>query len=501
MGGYLRWADLAVLIVYFLAVLSVGLYFYRSGQSRTTAGFTAAGRSLPGWAVGLSIMATYLSSISFLALPGRSYAEDWNAFVFSLSLPPATWIAVRWFLPYYRASGEVSAYSHLEHRFGPWARLYAGLCYLLTQLARIGSVTFLMALPLSVLLEWDIRLVILLTGISVVVYTMMGGIIAVIWTDAIQSLVLMGGAGVCLLIMVLGLPEGPGQLFALAAAEHKFSLGSYGASLAEPTFWVVLVYGFTINLQNFGIDQNYVQRYVAARSDVEARKSVWLGGLLYVPVSAVFVFLGTALFAFYTAQPDLLPEAYRAEGMADRVFPYFIVTQLPPGVTGLLIAAIFAAAMSTISTSLNSSATLLLTDFYTRYLRPAASERESMRVLQIGTLVWGLLGTGIALAMINVQAALDAWWTLSGIFAGGMVGLFLLGMISRRAGNPAAATGVLLGVLVIVWMTLSPDCETLPEPLRSPLHSFLTIVVGTLTILLVGLLVSRLRRLLGRTAP
>jgi len=215
----------------------------------------------------------------------------------------------------------------------------------------------------------------------------------------------------------------------------------------------------------------------------------------------VFVFLGTALFAFYTAQPDLLPEAYRAEGMADRVFPYFIVTQLPPGVTGLLIAAIFAAAMSTISTSLNSSATLLLTDFYTRYLRPAASERESMRVLQIGTLVWGLLGTGIALAMINVQAALDAWWTLSGIFAGGMVGLFLLGMISRRAGNPAAATGVLLGVLVIVWMTLSPDCETLPEPLRSPLHSFLTIVVGTLTILLVGLLVSRLRRLLGRTAP
>lgn len=492
MGGYLRGADLTVLIVYFLAVLAVGLYFYRSGQSRTTAGFTTAGRSLPGWAVGLSILATYLSSISFLALPGRSYAEDWNVFVFSLSLPPATWIAVRWFLPYYRASGEVSAYSHLEQRFGPWARLYAGLCYLLTQLARIGSVTFLMALPLSVLLEWDIRLVILLTGVSVVVYTMLGGIIAVIWTDAIQSLVLMGGAGVCLLIMVLGLPEGPGQLFTLAAAEQKFSLGSFGSSLAEPTFWVVLVYGFTINLQNFGIDQNYVQRYVAARSDAEARKSVWLGGLLYVPVSAVFVFIGTALFAFYSAQPDLLPETYRAEGMADRVFPYFIVTQLPPGVTGLLIAAIFAAAMSTISTSLNSSATLLLTDFYQRYLRPEAGERESMWVLHLGTLIWGLLGTGIGLAMINVQAALDAWWTLSGIFAGGMVGLFLLGMISRKASNPAAATGVLLGVLVIVWMTLSPACETLPEPLRSPLHSFLTIVAGTLTILLVGLLVTRL---------
>ena len=507
MRGYLTWPDLTVLVVYFVGMLAVGLYFYRSGQSRTTAGFTAAGRSLPGWAVGLSILATYLSSISFLALPGRAFAENWNAFVFSLALPPATWIAVKWFLPYYRASGEVSAYSHLEHRFGPWARLYAGVCYLLTQLARIGSVTFLMALPLSVLLEWDIRGVIVLTGASVVAYTMMGGIVAVIWTDAAQSLVLMAGAGLCLAIMVLGLPEGPGQLLSLAAAENKFSLGSFGTSLGEPTFWVVLVYGLTINLQNFGIDQNYVQRYVASRSDAEARKSVWLGGLLYVPVSAVFFLIGTALFAFYAAQPELLPEAYRADGMADRVFPYFIVTQLPPGVTGLLIAAIFAAAMSTISTSLNSSATLLLTDFYRRYARPDAGEREAMLVLHIGTLVWGALGTGIALAMIGVRAALDAWWTLSGIFAGGMVGLFLLGMISRRAGNPAAATGVVVGVLVIVWMTFSPECAMLPEPLRSPLHSFMTIVVGTLTILLVGLLVAQARSLLaaggrrGRAGP
>jgi solute:Na+ symporter, SSS family len=491
MQGHLNWLDLTVLAAYFSAVLAVGLYFYCSGQSRTTAGFTAAGRSLPGWAVGLSILATYLSSISFLALPGSAFANNWNAFVFSLSLPLATWIAVRWFLPYYRASGEVSAYSHLERRFGTWARLYAGVCYLLTQLARIGAVTFLMALPLSVLLGWDIRTLIVITGASVVGYTMLGGIVAVIWTDAIQSFVLMAGAGLCLLIMVFGLPEGPGQLFALAAEENKFSLGSFGTSLREPTFWVVLAYGLTINLQNFGIDQNYVQRYVASRSDAEARKSVWLGGLLYVPVSAVFFLIGTSLFAFYTAQPELLPAEYQAEGMADRVLPFFIVTQLPPGATGLLIAAIFAAAMSTISTSLNSSATLLLTDFYKRYARPKAGERESMLVLHIGTLVWGALGTGIALAMIGVRAALDAWWTLSGIFAGGMVGLFLLGVISRRAGNPAAATGVLTGVLAIVWMTLSLETQLLPEPLRSPLHSYMTIVVGTLTILLVGLLVSR----------
>lgn len=498
MNGHMTWLDLTVLLVYFAGVLGIGVYFYRGGQSRTTAGFTAASRSLPGVVVGLSIMATYLSSISFLALPGKAFAEDWNAFVFSLSLPAATWIAVKWFLPYYRASGEVSAYALLEKRFGAWARMYAGLCYMLTQLARMGSVTFLMALPMSILLDWDIRLIIVMTGLTVIVYTMLGGIVAVIWADAIQAVVLMGGALVCLGLMLLRLPEGPGQLFDVAWQSGKFSLGSFGPQLGEATFWVVLVYGLTINLQNFGIDQNYVQRYVASRSDAEARKSLWLGGLLYVPVSLIFFLIGTTLWVFYATQPELLPAELAEGDMADRVFPYYIVSQLPPGLTGLLLAAIFAAAMSTISTSLNSSATILLTDFYKRYIRRDADERESMLFLHISTFVWGLLGTGIALAMLNVEAVLDAWWAMASIFAGGMLGLFLLGMISRQAGNPAAVTGVVVGVLVILWATLSRRATAIPEYLRSPFHSFMVIVVGTLTILLVGLLVGRLTR--GRRA-
>jgi SSS family solute:Na+ symporter len=291
--------------------------------------------------------------------------------------------------------------------------------------------------------------------------------------------------------MLWSLPGGVAAGWDLAVAQDKFSLGSYGASLGESTFWVVLAYGLVINLQNFGIDQNYVQRYVAARSEVAARRSLWLGGLLYVPVSAVFFLIGTGLFVFYGAQPELLPEALQAEGQADRVFPYFILTQLPPGVKGLLLAAVFAAAMSTLSTSLNSSATLLLTDWYRRFFRPEAGERESMHVLHGASLVWGALGTGVALAMIGVKAALDAWWTLSGIFAGGMLGLFLLGLISRRAGNPAAVTAVVVGVLVILWMTLTPGSAAWPVEFQSPFHSFMTVVVGTLVILLVGLGVSR----------
>jgi SSS family solute:Na+ symporter len=512
--------DWFVLATYFVVTMAIGFYFYR--RSRSTEGFVAAGRSVPGWACGLSIFATYVSSISFLALPGKAYATNWNPFVFSLSLPIATWAAVRYFLPYYRRTGEVSAYAHLEHRFGPWARVYASLFYLLTQLARMGAVMYLMSLPLSVLMGWNIRTIILITGVSVTIYAFVGGVLAVIWTDVMQSIVLIAGAVICPVIILLGMPQGPEQVFSIAAENHKFSLGSFGLSVAEPTFWVVLVYGVAMNLQNFGIDQSYVQRYIASANDREARKSVWLGGLLYVPVSALFFFIGTCLFAYYQAHPASLEEVrtavavqrLQAQGIdpdapahqgtlvaerdrltqadiGDKVFPHFIGAVLPAGMTGLLIAAVFAAAMSTIATSLNSSATLLMRDYYQRYVNRAASESQSMRVLHVSTIVWGVLGTGVSLLLTRVTSALDAWWTLSGIFGGGMLGLFLLGMISRRAGNPAAIAGVSAGIVVLCWMTLSKYLTGPWEPLRSPFHAFLIPVLGTLTILLLGLLISR----------
>ncbi len=503
--------DWIVLVVYFTGNMGIGFYFFR--RSRSTEAFTAGGHAMPGWACGLSVFATYLSSISFLALPGKAFATDWNAFVFSLSLPVATFVALRFFMPYYRRGGEVSAYALLEKRFGVWARSYASLCYLLTQLARMGAVMYLMALPLSVLLGWDIRWIILIVGVSVTVYSFVGGIMAVIWSDALQAIVLMAGAILCSALMLFRMPEGPAQVFRLGAEAGKFGLGSFGASLSESTFWVVLIYGIVLNLQNFGIDQSFVQRYVAAGSESEARKTVWIGGMLYLPVSLVFLFLGTQLFAFYHAHPGELEEIRAIvavqqgvpadritdEDLGDKVFPHFIGKHLPAGLTGLVIAAILAAAMSTLSTSLNSSDTLIMGDWYRRLLRPEATEVQAMRVLHGATVVWGGLGTGIALLLIHVSSALDAWWVLSGIFGGGMLGLFLLGIISRRAGNPVAATSVLLGLVVIAWMTLSPgfDQPSLAA-LKSPFHFFLIPVFGTLTILLSGLLLTGLR---GRIEP
>lgn len=482
-------------IIFFILISGVILFgasfFFRN---RTSDQFTTGGRAIPSWAVGMSIFATFVSSISFLALPGKAYVSDWNAFVFSLSIPLAAYAAVKFFIPLYRGIGNISAYYYLELRFGSWARMYASVCYILTQLMRTGAILLLLALPLNALFGWDIRIIIIFTGMGVMFYSMLGGIKAVIWTDTILGIILIAGALLSAGFLTFSMPEGPGQLFSIASDNNKFSLGSFGPSLGESTFWVVLIYGLFINLQNYGIDQNYVQRYMASGSDRGATFSALFGSLLYIPVSLVFFYIGTALFSYYHASPDLLPEYLKVAGAGDKVFPYFIVTVLPAGITGLLIAAIFAAGMSTVSTSLNSTATIILNDYYKRYFNRNAAERSSMTVLYISSFITGVAGIGIALALVGVESVLDAWWALASIFSGGMLGLFLLGYVSRKAKKTEAVTGVILGVLVIVWMSLSPLYFTGGKLIefKSPFHSNLTIVIGTMTMFLTGFLLTRL---------
>jgi SSS family solute:Na+ symporter len=349
---------------------------------------------------------------------------------------------------------------------------------------RVGTILYLVALALAPLTGWSVFTIIIVTGVLVTAYTLIGGIEAVIWTDVVQSIVLTLGIFLCLGVIFSGMPEGAGQVFSIASESDKFSLGSFGLSLNEPTFWVILIFGLFINLQNFGIDQSYVQRYATANSEQEAKKSVWLGALLYLPISALLFLVGTGLFAFYAAQPELLPESI---SKGDKVFPHFIATELPTGITGILIAAVLAAAMSSVDSSLNGSATLTWCDLVRRFSGNEPSEATGMKVLHGATIAFGIIGTSAALAMTRVQSALDAWWKLSSIFSGGILGLFLLGLIVKKAKNAVAATAVAIGVLVIFWMS----APWLPENLRPALHGNLTIVVGTLTIFLVGLTVSK----------
>lgn len=476
-------------IVFFVFVGGVALFgcsFWMKSR-RSAESFTAAGGSLPSWVVGMSIFATFVSSISFLGLPGDAYKGDWNPFVFSLSIPIATWLAAKVFIPLYRGINSVSAYHYLEQRYGYWARCYVAVCYLLTQMARIGSILLLLALPINTMFGWDIQTIIIATGIITLLYTLLGGIAAVVWTDAIQGIILIAGAVACALILTFSMPEGPGQLFSIASEAGKFSLGSFSLSLTEPTFWVVFVYGIFMNMQNYGIDQNYVQRYMTTRTTAEAVKSTLFGGLLYIPVSLVFVYIGTALYSYYTASPGLLPPGTPA----DQVFPYFIVHGLPTGITGLVVASLFSAGMSTVATSINSSATIVLTDFV-RHCHPDMSEKSNMKVLYLTSFAVGAVGIVVGLLMMHIDGILDAWWKLSSIFSGGMLGLFLLALVCRDVRRPAAVVSVALGLIVIAWMSLSPLINE-GSPFwvfRSGLHTYLTVVLGTTVIFCTGFLLT-----------
>lgn len=478
--------DIIVFVIYIAGIALFGGSFFK--KNRTSSSYTLGNNDVPGWVVTMSIFATFVSSISYLALPGNAFQSNWNAFAFSLSLPIASLIAVKFFVPLYRKINSPSAYTYMEQRFGPWARIYVSLCYLLTQLMRIGTILYLLALTLHAIVGWDIATIIIITGIVVAMYSMLGGITAVLWTDAIQGIILIVGAVLCVVFILFNMPEGPGQVFEIAFKNDKFGLGGFGASLSEPTFWVVLVYGIFINLQNYGIDQNYVQRYMASKSDKDAQKSALIGGLLYVPISALFLFIGTALFAYYNAA-ETLPATLQVAGAGDKVFPHFIVSALPNGLIGLLVASIFAAGMSTISTSFNSSATVFLTDYYNTYFKKTGSDKEGMRVLYISSAVISIIGIGIAIAMINVKSALDAWWKLASIFSGGMLGLFLLGVLSTAKNTLGAIIGTIAGLLVIVWLSLS-NIFLDENALGNSLHTYLTIVIGTMVIFLVGFLVS-----------
>jgi len=478
--------DFVIFLVFTLGVVVFGCSFFKKGSSADE--FTSASHSIPGWVVGMSIFATYVSSISYIGYPGKAFASNWNAFAFSLSIPIASYFAAKYFVPFYRHGGSVSAYTFLEERFGAWARIYASACYLLTQIARMGSILYLLAVPMYILMGWNLHAVIILTSIGVIIYSMMGGLRAVIWADAIQGMILIGGALLCLMILMFSMPEGPMQSFELAGHSpegNKFSLGAFTSDLTESTFWVCLVYGIFINLQNYGIDQNYVQRYHAAKNDKEARFSALFGGYLIIPVSALFFLIGTTLYSYYAAGVSYLPDEIAQK--PDYVFPYFIVNSLPIGLRGLLIASIFAAGMSTVSTSVTSAATIILADYFKPFFRGAV-ERNNLMVLRISSVVVGVLGAVVALAMLSVESIIDAWWTLSSIFSGGMLGLFLLGCVRKRISRVAAFIGCVVGVMVIAWISLA-DMWQLPGV---HLHSYLAIVLGTSTIFIVGFLLSLL---------
>ena len=472
--------DLIVFLIFTVGTIVFGYMYGRKKQSSDE--FTRGGGKVPGWVVGLSIFASFCSSISFLGYCSSAFMGNWNAFVFTLSILPAGLLAMWYFVPFYRSLGSISAYSYFEKRFGRWARLYASVFYLFTQVCRSGAILFLLAVPMNVLMGWNIPIVVTITGLGIILYSQKGGLKSVIWTEALQGAILVGGAVICLIVLYWGMPEGPGQAIRICTEHNKFSLGSFEGSLVESTFWVCLIYGMFTNLNNFAIDQSYTQRYCAAPSLGEARKSAFWGSLLTLPVNLILFLIGSGLFAFYYINPGLLPEGIKS----DFVFPYFIINEMPVGLVGLLIASIFCAGMSTVATSVTSSGTIILTDFYS-HLFPNSSDERKVIVLRIASVMIGVLGIGVALCFLLVDNALDAWWALSSICSGGVLGMFLLAYLCPKAKKAHVVPGVIVGVaslILIALQTKLTDWWGLP----TFVHINLSIVISTLLIFLIGFL-------------
>lgn len=470
MQGSLGGIDLSVLALYALVLIGMGIYYAR--KTRTAEQFMVAGRSIPAWAAGLAVMSAYTSSISYIATPGKAYDSNWHPFIFSLCIIPVAWVVTKYAVPYYRRRRLISVYTFLEERLGPWGRIYAALSFLLYMVGRVAVILYLASLLLSAFVPWNIAAVIIVIGLITILYTLLGGMEAVIWTDVMQSAVMIIGIIISAIIISVHVFSQPDYLIQSAIEARKFSLGSWDLSLTSRTVWVMIIYGITENLRNLMADQNFVQKYVSTASEKEAVRSIWIAMLIYIPLTAVFLYIGTTLFAYYG--PGGVPlGAGIVKG--DQVFPYFIATVLPVGLKGLVIAAILAAAMSTVDSALNCSVTVMLLDFHKRYINPDISEKASVIYLRAGTVVWGLIGIAFALLMMRARSALDVWWQISGIFGGGILGLFLLSLAQVRLRLWQGLVSIGVSVAVISWGTFARD---LPPAWRWAECSLEAIIVG-----------------------
>jgi len=447
-----RTGDIITLTLYLVGTVGLGVWCAK--RARSTEGYFLGSRSIPGWAIGISMLGTAISSVTFLAYPGSAYSGNWSRLVQGLMLPFAAVIGVTYFVTFYRRLRVTSAYEYLEDRFGPWGRSYGCLLFSSMSAYRMGVILYLLSLPLKAMTGWQVEYIIVVTGVLVTFYTVLGGLEAVIWTDVAQTIMLLVGGVMCITLVFLRVPGGAPVVLENAWAADKFSLAvSMDFSFVKDTFWVLALSGIIGNIQEFATDQTKIQRYCAAKSDGAARRAVWIVGLGCIPVWSLFMFVGTCLFVFY----KFYPEALGAGLKADEVYPFFILTQMPSGLGGLVIAAALAAAMSSIDSSMNGTATVLTMDIYKRHL---VRDKDDHHYLNVGRMLSALAGlfmiiAALLLAQVKDEAILDTCFKVGAVFGGGLGGLFILGFVSKRANSKGAAIGLVTALVLIVWLTVS----------------------------------------------
>ncbi len=466
--------DVLVITIYFLVLAWMG-YFFSKRQKDTNDYFKGGGR-IPWWAAGLSIFGTALSAITFMAIPAKTFSTDWSYFVLSMSIFMVAPIIVFVFIPFYRKLNVTTAYEYLEIRFNLVVRLIGSLSFILFQVGRMGVVMFLPSIALNVVTGIDIFVCIALMGVISLIYTIMGGIEAVIWTDAIQVIVLLGGAILSLVLIISTIDGGFTSIVETAVNNNKFNMVDLNWSLKQPTVWVMLLGGVFASITTYGTDQTMVQRYLTTKTEKEAAKSVWTNAILVVPATIIFFFVGTALFAFYKFFPFELNPTFQNN---DAIFPWYIASQLPAGISGLLIAGIFAAAMSSLSSSMNSAATAYATDIHFRFkLNKKVSE---LNLARRATLVIGILGTLFAffMATMDVKSLWDEFQKILGLVIGSLGGVFLLGILTKKVNSTSALIGIAGSFIIQVIVAI-----------YEPVHLIVYSATGVISCFVIGLLAS-----------
>ena len=440
--GWLNWT---VLVVYLLGMLGLGFYFMkREGNSED---FFKGGGRIPWWAAGISIYATMLSAITYMAYPAKAYATDWTYYPMLVTILVVSFPVIRYYLPFFRRLNVTSAYEYLEKRFNTMTRLMASALFIIFMIARMALVLYLPSLALTAVTGIDIYICIVLMAVITIVYCTMGGVEAVIWGDVVQGFILVGGAIFAFIYLAMNTDGGFSGFVDIALADDKMKLFDWSFDYRSATFWVIIVGGLANNFISYTSDQTIIQRYMTTKSEKSAGHSILLNGVMSVFVSIVFFAIGAGLYTFFKTYPADLDYTMMK---GDTIFPFFMMSQLPAGLAGLLIAAIFAATMSTISSNINSVSTAFSVDFYKRWY-PETSDKQMVRVARYACLISGIVGLIIALLMATweILSLLDFFQEILGLLSSGLGGLFLMGIFFPRIGGKSALLGFCSGVLTV----------------------------------------------------
>ena len=430
--------NITVLVAYLLGMLGIGLFFAR--RQRTAEDYFLAGRSMPWLPVALSMYASLTSATTYLALPGKAFSENISLILVSLVSPCIAPVLILLFYPFYRRLKVTTSYEYIELRFGHTARLCVSILFLLARLGWLGAVIYAPALALSVVTDLSLAPCILFMGVLATTYTVLGGLAAVLWTDVVQFVILVVGAMWLAVTLLLGVDGGFDGILQAASAAGHLHVASWSFSIVETTGVMVVVCFFLQMMNDYGTDQVTVQRLMAVKKDAGVWKAIAFNACSDFVIIALLLFVGLGIFAFYQQNgiavgPDFAP---------DQIMPHYILRALPNGVSGLVIAAVFAAAMSSMDSGIHSMATVIQHDVLGR-VQPASIGRARCLVLGLGA-----VATALAFYVARINDIIVAFASFISLFSAPILALFLLGMLTRR-GAFAAWVMAAVPAMICTW--------------------------------------------------